>query len=100
MAAVLSRKGRADEQTVLLVATAGAAVALANGWTGYADALTAGPYLGSNGFPLLLTQATTLPAADSTFLTAQAGSLDSVLALGLQNRISDADLGQAFTAIG
>lgn len=79
---------------------AGTTVALANGWTGFADALTAGPYLGQNGYTLLLAQATTLPKADRTFLAAQAGSLDGVLSLGLGDRISESVLNQAFADIG
>jgi putative cell wall-binding protein len=78
----------------------GDTVALANGWAGFPDALAAGPYLGRNGYPLLLTQATTLPAVDRTFLTNQAAGLESVFALGREDRISDVVVNQAFTDIG
>ena len=81
---------------------AGSTVALANGVTGFPDALTAGPYLGRWGNALLLvpSDATALPDSSAAFLKAQAGTVTNVQALGQPATVSAAVLSQAAGLIG
>lgn len=80
---------------------AGTRAALANGITGFPDALTAGPYLGAAGGALLLVPppgTQSLPASSAAFL--KAAAMTSIQALGTPSTVSAAMLQQATAAAG
>ncbi|MEO7125735.1 MAG: cell wall-binding repeat-containing protein, partial [Nakamurella sp.] len=67
----------------------GSLAAIANGLTGFADALAAGPYLARSGGTLLLSPPARLPDSLRKFLAAHHQTLTSVLALGGPSTISE-----------
>lgn len=71
---------------------------LASG-TSFADALAAGPLAGGNASPILLTNATSLPAPTTDWLTGHAAEYQTITALGLGAAISSSVLNQANAAI-
>lgn len=70
-------------------------VFLANGSTGFPDALAVGPLAAQQQAPLLTVQSDTLPPASLAFLKKYASSLGSVTALGTTATVSDAVLAAA-----
>ncbi len=72
---------------------------LANGQTGFPDALAVGPLAAQHQDVLLTSPADQLPPALTTFLTAKRSSLDSAVALGKTATISSSVLQAALTAI-
>jgi putative cell wall-binding protein len=77
-------------------ATSSAPVFLANGLTGFPDALAVGPLAAANGAVLLTTSAARLEPAAQKFLAA--GSLGAVTALGAPATVADSVLAAAQTA--
>lgn len=75
-------------------------VLLANGTTGFPDALAVGPLAAVQGAPLLTVQQDALPSASLAFLQKYASSLGPVTALGKTATVSDAVLAAAQAAIG
>jgi putative cell wall-binding protein len=78
--------------------TSSAPVFLANGLTGFPDALAVGPLAAANGAVLLTTSAARLEPAAQKFLAA--GSLGKVTALGAPATVADAVLAAAKGAQG
>jgi putative cell wall-binding protein len=75
--------------------TDGGAVYLANGITGFPDALAAGPLAGKSSSVLLTVRPNKLGDPAATFIKAHAGSLDSVKGLGTASTIAASVLTQA-----
>lgn len=73
----------------------GATAYLANGVTGFADALAVGPLAGKNGSALLTVRGNALGAPATAFLKAHAGTIGSVTGLGSAPTITAAVLAQA-----
>ena len=63
-------------------AAGGTTVYLANGLTGFPDALSVGPLAGQHGAALLTVPAGTLPDSTARFLTGHQATLGEVIALG------------------
>jgi len=80
-------------------AIAGANVLLANG-VEFPDALSAAPYGGLTGAPILLTAATSLSVPTRNFLQARSGSVVTITAIGGTAAVSNATLAAAITAAG
>jgi putative cell wall-binding protein len=77
----------------------GAPAYLANGVTGFPDALSVGPLAARSEAALLTTGPDRLATADARFLTAHAGTLTTVIALGKVTTLAAAVLAAAQKAI-
>lgn len=80
--------------------SASAPAYLANGLTGFPDALAVGPLAGKTQSVLLTTSAATLDPSAATFLTANRSGISGVTALGAPATVSDAALAAAASALG
>jgi putative cell wall-binding protein len=78
----------------------GTGVYVANGLTGFPDALSVGPLAGRNQDVLLTVGSGALPSPTAAFLNAHKASLDTVTALGRGATVSDAVLAAAASSIG
>lgn len=73
---------------------------IANGVTGWPDALSAGPLAGKKGYPLLTTAGTSLAPEAAAFLTAhKAALIDGVIGLGKSATVADSVLSSAMAAL-
>lgn len=78
----------------------GSKALIANGVSGWPDALSAGPLAGRNGYPMLTVSGTSLAAEAQTFLAAhRAGITAGVVGLGQPATVADAVLAAADAAL-
>jgi putative cell wall-binding protein len=81
-------------------ASGGATVYLANGVTGFPDALSVGPLAGKSNAALLTTGSSALASPAAKFLSGHAAALTTAIALGKASTLAAAVLAAAQKAIG
>jgi hypothetical protein len=80
--------------------SSGESVYVANGVTGFPDALSAGPLAGKSEAALLTTGPGTLASPAATFLSGHVGALSTAIALGKAPTIAASVLAAAQQALG
>lgn len=78
----------------------GPGVFLANGYTGFPDALAAGPFIGKGQGVLLTSEPNTLPGQVGAFLGKYQKHIDTITGLGGPTTITDTVLTAASSAKG